>query len=102
MLNPALAQGRLAGRMSSYSQSVYGAQWMAGLEYDLWSEVTGATVNPRYGLTPEEKQELMGLFIECGGWIMWSDANGGETWIPAGVWVLWWCARGLSKEGCFK
>ena len=80
-------QRALANEMSRLSEECYCAGWMTGLEYQLWEVVLGSRTE--YGLhqfTSEEITGLRELSALCGGWIVWSDEEQEEVFIPIEKW----------------
>jgi hypothetical protein len=67
---------------------------MTGLEYQLWEVVLGSRTE--YGLhtfTPEEMAGLRELSQLCGGWIVWSDEEGREAFVPTDTWEAMFAKR---------
>lgn len=78
----------LAYTMSEISEEGFCAQWMMGLEYDLWLIVT-ARRSARYGQTDVTLTQvglLLALSEATGGWIHWDEQLGRETFIPLDEW----------------
>ena len=80
-------QRELADLMSRISEQMWHAEWMLGLEHDLWA----ATTSPagRGGrLIPSQAQidRLAQLSKDCGGWIVF-DHEREESFVPLEEWI---------------
>lgn len=76
----------LADYMSELSEEGYYAEWMHGLEFDLWRAVkTGPARYGRLDLTEEHLAALRGFAARCGGWIA-LDEEGEEGWVSFEEW----------------
>jgi len=67
-------QKELANYMSALSERAYGAAWMEGLEFALWSAVSrGPFMYGQLQLKPEHIQYLSDLSNRCGGWVFFHE-----------------------------
>ncbi len=66
---------QLADLMVKLSMKHHNKEWEFGLEYELWSEITG---NQDF-LDDEEIAKLAETSNWCGGWIYMSFSGGSET-----------------------
>lgn len=75
-----LCAGLLARFMSDLSEDYWGAGWLTGLEFELWTAVReGAS---RVGQANAAR--LRYLSSKCGGWIVW--AGTGLRYVPLEEW----------------
>jgi hypothetical protein len=76
----------LAKCMSAISQAGFDADWMEGLEFDLWAILNGQSQKyGRYIPTSKDLEQLHFLSSKCGCWIIFDDANeevavASDTW----------------------
>jgi hypothetical protein len=78
----------LAHTMAEISEDGFCAQWMMGLEFDLWDIITGRRP-VRYGQTDVTLTQvglLLALSEATGGWIHWDDQLDREAFIPIDEW----------------
>lgn len=90
------SQRALAESMGWLSEASYHADWMDGLEFDLWRGVVEGPF--RYGqleLTVEHIERLQRLSKACGGWIVF-DGDKEETFVPIDQWNKIYRDRGRS------
>lgn len=77
----------LARYMSNLSEEAYSADWMDGLEYDLWAAVvSGPRRYGRLDLTSSHVQILAELSQSCRGWIVF-EAQREEVFVPMDKWL---------------
>lgn len=79
----------LCGVMSDLSERCYCAGWIDGLEFHLWSVVSGAAPRGPYGqdaITEDDVTELRDLHTRCGGWWRWDDDHA-ELFVPTADWI---------------
>jgi hypothetical protein len=84
------AKARLLERvMTDLSEEYYCAQWLTGLEYNLWADLTGQAVRGKSGLgiSPEEKEELALAHEIAGGWLRWSEETSGVVYLSTPQWL---------------
>ena len=89
------AREQLRELMSEISEDCWCAAWLNGLEYSLWAMVKGA--DRKFGMDEVRKHEvdeLRRLSAECGGWWVWSEANGEEVFAPMAEWL------GMYTKAC--
>lgn len=89
--------------MRNYSQYHWANNWIADLEYDMWSYVCGDAESMWKtsfgdGLRPEDRERLMDLAIEADGWYAWPDNKDHEEFMSMKNWLKsyksWRDARG--------
>lgn len=81
------AQQKLATAMSELSERAYRAQWMLGIEMEIWKAMRapdGGGVP--HNLTPSEVAELRSLAETCGGWIAFDHVSG-LAFVPMEDWL---------------
>jgi hypothetical protein len=80
---------RLAHRMSEWSEECYCAGWLSLCEYEIWDAI-GRGVDWDWGqstVPAAALAEMKALSDACGGWVIWDDANHGETFVPLSEWL---------------
>ena len=87
-------QKQLADYISGLSEQSYGAGWMEGVEYVLW---TAMIEGPRrFGVlevTIDHVAKLRQLSDACGGWVRF-DNETGETFVPLAEWLCAYQSKG--------
>jgi len=77
--------------MRDYSQYYWANNWIDGLEYDLWSYTCGDS-NTMWktgfgpGLKKSDRERLMDLAIEAGGWYTWEKNYPTEVFVSMKKW----------------
>ena len=85
--DPAAAR-ELGEAMSEISEEYYCAGWLIGLEFSLWEMIAGGP--RRFGMgdvTDAEIANLRRLADAAGGWCVWRDDHGGESFAPLAEWA---------------
>jgi len=82
--------------MSSISAAWFHAPWKAGLEYLLWSALTGATEGMLWSISPEEIETLRGRSKICRGWIVAKGVS--PEWVPLRSWRRMYREHQMKKE----
>lgn len=78
----------LSDAISDISEDFWCAGWLIDVEYDLFAMICGDR-DRDYGfgkVSHAELDHLDELSHQIGGWIYWSDADDGETFIPMNEW----------------
>ncbi len=81
--------------MSSLSEAAWNAEWMEGLEFELWRAIIDGPF--RYGrleLATMQIARLHGLSKSCGGWIVFDDELE-EAFVPTDRWKSIYLAHTL-------
>ena len=86
----------LAESMSAISVAWFNAPWKAGLEYLLWSALTGATEGMLWSISPEETETLRERLESCRGWIAAKGAA--PEWVPLRSWKRMYREHQKKKE----
>ena len=82
------AQQELATLRSHLSDRAYRAQWMQGIEVELWEAMhapNGSRVS--HSLTQNEAEQLRTMAETCGGWIAFDHVSG-LAFVPMNEWLL--------------
>ena len=86
----------LAESMSAISTAWFRTPWKAGLEYLLWSALTGATEGMLWSISPEEIETLREHSESCRGWIA---AKGvAPEWVSLHSWKRMYHEHQKKKE----
>jgi len=86
----------LAEAMSAISSEWFRTPWKAGLEYLLWSALTGANQGMVWSITPAEIETLRVHSERCRGWIV---AKGvAPEWIAIRSWNRMYREHQMKKE----
>jgi hypothetical protein len=82
--------------MSAISVAWFRTPWKAGLEYLLWSALTGANRGMVWSITPEEVETLRAHAERCRGWIV---AKGvAPEWVAIRSWKRMYREHQMKKE----
>lgn len=99
------AQELLLRTMKDYNEyHWWSSGWLDGLEYDLWSFVCG-DVDSMWdtsfgrGLKESDRDRLLTLAVDAGGWYYWSENKDDVLFIPMAKWLDLYDAHKLSLEG---
>ena len=89
----------LAKIMSEISEDAYCAGWLVDLEYELWQILVDGQGKFGFGAVSEaEIEELRLLSDLCGGWIVWDEERGGQTFVPFDQWLKIFAARTSERR----
>jgi hypothetical protein len=83
------AERLLARVMGDLSEEYFCAGWLTDCEYALWADLTGQDVAgvQCWNISDEEKKELRLAHEMAGGWIVWSDEDGGRKFLSDEDWL---------------
>jgi len=91
-------QRALAEFMSCLSEEAWHAEWMRGLEYDLWRAVLdGPFQIGQLTLGPAHVTQLRQWSEACGGWIVFDDATE-DSFVSVSRWGSMYSAYKAASE----
>ena len=86
----------LAESMSAISVAWFHTPWKAGLEYLLWSALTGANEGMLWSISPEEIESLRKHSESCRGWVVATGVS--PEWVPLRSWKRIYREHQKKKE----